>query len=280
MEAKRVLGVPSRSKLSLCLTLFWILASPIIIIGFASRGRNGFNENLLQEVSRVNLSVQDGRPVAKAISLLEAKYGWIITYEDPRYSYADDIEDVTEKVRRDLNKYPKGAAPKVLVPKEGTLSFDYNVMSQTNVSPDPVVIVRQLLAAQAASANAGKFRMEKGDNIIHVIPTAIKDKSGRLTPQKSVLDIVVTLPAKERTGLETLQTLCAAISTAAHVRVVVGIVPIGLFLQHKDQYGTAGRKAREVLVQLFERVGKGMRLSWQLFYDPGLRMYALNIHVV
>lgn len=279
MHANRPTGGVRPRQTLLC----WIcctVAALTMIAGVAERGRAGLRENVLQGTTSVNLSVEDARPVAKAITTLEAKYGWIITYEDPRYAYADDIADVTETVRRDLQKYPKGAAPKVLVPKGGVLSFNYDVMGQTSIPSDPAVVVRQLLAAQAASANGGKFRLEKGEKIVHVIPTAIRDRSGRLRSQEPVLDTVVTLAAKERTAFQTLEDLCAAISKATQMRVIVGTVPLRLFLQHKDQYGTAGRKAREVLVQLFERVGNGIRLSWQLLYDPGLKMYVLNIHSV
>jgi hypothetical protein len=42
------------------------------------------------------LTVQDARPVAKAIQELENRYGWRITYEDPPYIHNSDITDVTE----------------------------------------------------------------------------------------------------------------------------------------------------------------------------------------
>lgn len=271
--------VPTDSKQGKTLVLMGIclaMAGIVVTPGFAVRERSGLHENVLQE-PKVNLSVQDGRPVAKAITMLEARYGWTITYEDPPYVYAGDIADVTDKVRRDLDKYPKGAAPRVLVPKGGELSFDYNVTSQAGLPPDPVVVVQQLLTA---SARYGKFRLEKDHGIIHVIPTAIRSISGKWGPTKSVLDTLITLPAKERTGMQTLEAVCAAISNATQMRVVVGTVPLNLFMQHKDHQGAAGQKARQVLVQLFERMSNGKSLSWRLLYGPGTKMYVLNIHVV
>jgi hypothetical protein len=68
------------------------------------------------------LSVNDGSPVAKAIEELVARYGYVITYEDPRYAYEGDLQDVTTQVRRDLDQYPPGKAPKVIVPRGGKLS--------------------------------------------------------------------------------------------------------------------------------------------------------------
>ena len=280
MQSKQVLGEARSGKTCVPVVLCLAVLGIVIIPSFAARGRGALRENASQEFKKVNLSVQDARPLAKAIVVLEAQYGWIITYEDPRYVYADDVDDVTEKVRRDLDKYPKGEAPKVLVPKGGELSFEYDVLSQTNLPRDPGAVVQRLLAAQAASGLSGTFRMEKRDEFIHVIPTAIKGRLGKLMPHKSVLDAVITLPAKERTGLQTLEALCSAVSKATQMRVVVGAVPFGLFLQHKDQQGVAGQKAREFLVQLLESIAKGKKLSWQLLYDPGMKIYALNIHVV
>ncbi len=277
MKANRVPRDAGRSQACLLIVLSIAVFRLVIMPGFAA-SRLELPENVPQRVNKINISVQDGRPVAKAIMILEAKYGWVITYEDPRYVHADDIADVTEKVRRDLHKYPRGRAPKVLVPKGGALSFDYDDRSQTKLPRDPGVVVQQLLIAQAASANGGKFRMEKGDNIIHVIPTAIKASSGKLAAHKSVLDAVITLPPKERNGLQALEAVCAAVSKATQTRVMVGTIPLNLFLQHKVEHGARSRKARQALVQLLQNVNHGMNLSWQLFYDPGMKIYVLNIH--
>lgn len=232
-----------------------------------------------QRNQKTNLSVEDSRPVAKAITILEATYGWVITYEDPPYAYAGDIDDITEKVRKDLDKFKPGQAPKVLIPKERTLSFEYDV-GQTNLPSDPALVVQRLLDAHRASGGSGEFIIEKVDKIIHVIPSSIRDKSGKLTHTKPVLDAVIGLPAKQRNGLQTLQAMCDAISKAAHVRVVVGTVPIGLLVHHEDKKGVTFGKARQALVEFLQRLGNGVHFSWQLLYGPDAKMYALNIHVV
>ncbi len=241
---------------------------------------NGLGRQVDGAEEKVKISVEDPRPLAKAITMLEARFGWVITYEDPRYVNASEMTDVTEKVRRDLNKFRPGEAPRVLIPKGGAFVFDYDTSGDSTGPPDPVPVVQRLLAAYAASGHAGRFRMEKGDKIIHVVPTAIKDISGKLAPQESVLDVVITLPAKEKTGLQTLEALCAAVSKSVHLRVVVGMIPTGLFLQHKDHQEIKTMKARDALVRLLDRTANGTKLSWQLLYDPGLKMYALNIHPV
>src|SRR5262245_50324575 len=77
-------------------------------------------------VPKVSFSASDARPVAFAAKMLEETYGWIITYEDPPYANADDLVDVTETVRRDLDKYKPGEAPKVFAPKGGSFAFEFD----------------------------------------------------------------------------------------------------------------------------------------------------------
>lgn len=229
---------------------------------------------------RVKISVEDPRPVAKAITMLESQFGWVITYEDPRYVNANDISDVTELVRKDLPKFKPGKAPKVLIPKGGAFAFEYDGSSDSKERSDPKLIVQKLLTAHDTSGNAGRFRLESGDQITHVLPAAIKDISGRVVPQTSLLDVAISIPAKERNGLQMLEALCAEVVSPFNCALWSERLPYGLLLRHKENQGVESAKARDFLIQLLERAGNGTRLSWQLFYDPGLRMYALNIHPV
>ena len=54
---------------------------------------------VLAQATRVDYIVDDPRPVAAAIDELTSRYGYLITYEDPPYSYSDDVKDVTAEVR-------------------------------------------------------------------------------------------------------------------------------------------------------------------------------------
>jgi hypothetical protein len=69
-----------------------------------------------------SISVDDPRPLAKAADMFEGRYGWIITYEDPRYEHVTDLEDVTESVRRSSS--PK-SAHRVLIPRGGSFSYSF-----------------------------------------------------------------------------------------------------------------------------------------------------------
>jgi hypothetical protein len=238
----------------------------------AVRGRDS------QGASQIKLSVEDPRPVAEAILKLEAKHGWIITYEDPRYVHESEIADVTLKVRRDLDKYKPGEAPRVFVPRGGVLEFTYDVVPNTNLPTDPARVVQKLLDAQAARGNGGRFRLETVGQIMHVIPTMIKNREGALVPQESVLDTIISLPAEDRTVYRKMESICAAIHRATGIPVVLGTIPDNWFSRERDQQGAKNQKARDVLVSTFESMDSGTNLSWQLFYGPGTKRYSLNIH--
>lgn len=44
----------------------------------------------------IEIRVDDPRPLASVTQELEWRYGWIVTYEDPRHEYSGDIQDVTQ----------------------------------------------------------------------------------------------------------------------------------------------------------------------------------------
>lgn len=264
----------NRQSVGRLLAVCFALTTLFVPLSFAVCGRGS------QGVSEIKLSVEDQRPVAKAIEMLEAKYGWVITYEDPRYVHNSEVNDVTLKVRKDLDKFKPGEAPKVLVPKGGVLEFTYEVSPGTNLPNDPAMVVLKLLDAQAARNHGGRFRLESSGKTMHVIPTAIKNSGGVLTSQESVLDTFISLSAEDRTVERKLESICAAISQATGIPVNLGAYPSNLFHQRRDQRGAANQRARDVLVNTFESLGNGSKLSWQLFYSASLKMYLLNIHLV
>jgi len=239
----------------------------------------------VQVAGTEHLSVNNGRPVAEAAWELEKRYGWVITYEDPIYVNGSEINDVTLQVRRDLDKYKPGEAPKVLVPRGGSLAITFNLTSDDNNPVHPESVVQKLLEANGAAGNGGSFRLEVSGPLVHVIPTAYKNITGTLVPLQPVLDSLISIPAEERTGIQSLKALCAAVSEVTQTKVVVGTVDRNLFAGHSYQLGAKDEKARNFLVRLLGKVRVAGRLddtdlSWRLLFDPTEKFYALNIHGV
>jgi hypothetical protein len=227
-----------------------------------------------------HLSTEYGRPLAEAIQMLETRYYFVITYEDPRYVHASEIEDVTEKIRRGPDKFGPGKGPRVIVPKGGVLSFDYDE-ALARQSDYHLTLVQQLVDANLAQGNAGRFRVEQQGALIHVIPTAIKNERGKVVAQSSVLDAVISVPKAERSGMQTLDAICAAVSQVTGTKVVFSGGPFNnLYLRYRNEEGITRKPARDALAEILAKIGNGSLLSWQLLYEPGMKMYGLNVHVV
>ena len=243
---------------------FWIFAVVISSVAIAS----GWSQQ------RERVSVKDSRPVAGAIMSLETKFGRVITYEDPPWVHPDDLDDVTESVRRDLQKYAPGKAPRVIVPRVAELNVEFS-------RNDPVeVVLTEVLSASEHATSSATFRIDETNGIIHVIPTSIKGASGETIPIRSMLETPVQLPAQERNGMQMLEAWVDAVSASSKQRIIIGAAPLNLFLTYKDDKDLTSQNARDALTEILARFGKGRKLSWQLFYDPGQKIYAINIHLV
>jgi hypothetical protein len=255
--------------------LLFLLCSATIAVVILTVAGSG-----MSEPNKKQISVNDPRPVALAAETLEKKYGWIITYEDPPYIHESELVDVTEKVRRDLDKFKPGQAPKVFIPKGGDLTFEYSIDPGTKKPADSAVVVQHLLDAYAIAGNPGVFRLDRDGERLHIVASAVKDKDGVLVSRRSILDVSITLPAQKRDGLELLEAFCSAVSQASGTRVVLASAPLTLFYRYQTESGAKGQWARDFLTHEFDQMGNDFKLSWKLLFDPDSKSYFLNIHVV
>ena len=239
-----------------------------VVVTVAGRGMDEPKETL---------SVNDPRPVALAAEILEKKYGWIITYEDPQFAYEGDLVDVTETVWKN---YVPGQARRVLVPKGGELAFEYDIDAVTKRPANAAVVVQQLLDAYAIAGNPGVFRLEQNGQRVHIIAVASKAKNGVLTPYQPVLDTLITVPPQKRTGAEFLTAFCDAISKVSGTSVVLGSVPLNRLYRFETKSGAQDQKARDFLSNELDRMSTNVKWSWKLLFDPVSKTYYLNIHAV
>jgi hypothetical protein len=226
------------------------------------------------------LAVEGPRPVATAIQRLIQTYGYRISYEDPRYVYAEDLEDVTAKYSR-VAEPAAGKAPaaRLLVPKGGKFTVD------VQPSKGAEAVLKQTILASAAASPGQRFQVRKDDGMYHVVPTGARDRNGNPAPHTSVLDSAISLPMKERTAYETIVALCGAISAASGVKVEVGMTG---FESHggdpasepKYPLGAEAEPARAVLKRALDEFGKTReQLTWMLLFGNQTtdNAYALNL---
>jgi hypothetical protein len=226
-------------------------------------------------------TVLASRPVADAIRVIERLYGWPITYEDPPWLYAGDLEDVTSRVRND-GKSAGDGVPRILRPRGGTFVFRGD-----NLQPPPLNKRSPEAAARAAifemlksySASIGGveiFTLTDSDGLFHVIPVQRKDSSGKLEKIVPLLDTPVSIPGKPTTLSALVNGICRSLTESAGTSVgtwmAVNSSPTYIAVN-------PGESARSVLSRASAEQKPPGPLSWALLYIPALG-YRLELHWV
>jgi hypothetical protein len=244
-----------------------------------------------QAVRQMRLFIDDPRPLAKAAELLELRHGLQVTYEDAEYRYSGDVVDVTRRVVKPEYLKADSQLKKVFIPKGGSMDLTYEINAITRKPDNPGLLIQSLLNAHRNYDYPGVFSSQQVGKTFHIAPSQVKNESGLFIATSSPLDTLISLPEGEQTGLNVLKLLCEEINKRwSGSKVVLGTVPINLLNQSKVVVRAANEPARTVLLRAFselrwsdpqvERLIPKKILSWQLFYGPDVKMYALNIHVV
>jgi hypothetical protein len=233
--------------------------------------------SLSRAQTKETTSVTSPRPVREVILQWEKQYGWVIPYEDPRFVYDGDLEDITEKVRRDL-KPGEAIAPskRIIGARERQLSVTYDVPKATNDDEAKLEAVKQLV--NAFSENAGTtFLISQSETRVHVSPGMVRDVSGKLQPSRPMLDTIISVPAQERNGGQFLHALCDALTAASGYTVFVGLIPSNDMHQFHTNVGYENVPTRQALENFLDSMPNGDRYTWALLFQKD---YALNIHWV
>jgi hypothetical protein len=240
--------------------------------------------------SATQLYIDDPRPVAKAAEELVARYGYVITYEDPPLAYEGDLQDVTTQVRRDLDRHPLGKAPKIVVPRGGSLTV--RLPSSASVNTQTIAsVLGQLVSAHSIRNQGGRFRVVQVGDVFHVVPTEIRDRNGNWIAQSSVLDTPISLPMEDRSELEMIDAVVKAVSSAAHAKIYIsGGFGMGISVPDRPasyRLGADNERARDVLMRALVLLNdpkagtwRPQRQRWQMLYDSDDKTYFLDISPV
>lgn len=221
------------------------------------------------------ISVSDRRPLAKASEELESRYGWVVGYEDPPWQDPGEMADVTEQVRRDPRPAGQG---RVLVPRGGTLAWEFNVDPINGLPSDPAAMLNGMIEAHEEAGNPGGFRWEGRGTRFDIVPVGMRDVHGQPAAVAPILNTRINLEGGQRSVLDVVHEIAASLSNAGPYPVTVGQVLVNLFRQQQTSISAQGETARDVLHRLTGTLNEP--ISYQLFYDPGLKFYALNLHVI
>ncbi len=246
---------------------FLTLLLPAVFCTFEAVSTAGMQSQALR------ISVDDPRPMASAIEILEKRHGWVITYEDPPYVDPNEMSDVTQAVRKDYDSQK----PRVLVPRGGPFSVDYTIQSGA-LAPQEAGVLERVVQAHNSTGNPGVFRLLRTGSVFHVVPSMSRNLQGSIQQHNPVLDTIVSAPAGTRTAYEQLETILAQVSKSARVSLKAGTTPLNWLANTRVEGSVTNESARAALVRLLS--SSSTKFSWQLFYGPMTNDYVLNIHVV
>lgn len=202
----------------------------------------------------LRISVDDARPLWKAIRTLAELRGWQISYEDPQYSGSDLVDRTIVK---------RGGA-QAFLPRGGRIDLDLTG------AESPQAALQLLIHENTPRNNPGLFRVQTVGSMLVVTPA-----------HGSPLDSLVSLPGKDRTLDEFLRDI-------AEILTRVGPVPVhgpGMLVGPAQRFSFAcdNEPARNVLARVLESVtAAGSRhplYVWDLLYAPNYG-YVLNVHSV
>lgn len=218
------------------------------------------------------LSVNDPRPLAEAVKLIEQRCGCPITYEDPVFAERDTI-DISGQVATN------GSRP-LLVPAGGVFTFTTQAIRGDDNSEHVSEALRRLLDTYSLTGFPGKFRVTQSHGVFHV------------APEQAVLDTPITIRLERVSASQAIDTILAAVKKATGANIGMGGIASNLLNQQRVSLAVEDRTAAETLTTVFAQVDDRAlkledrhvvvvekRLSWQLFYQIGWG-YALNLHAV
>lgn len=211
------------------------------------------------------ITVDDPRPVKAAVAELERKYGWIITYEDPPFVHADDLDDLTVGA---------SGGKRALTPKRRRLVVE--LPSRTAVTRRDGTVIQAVLDANEKSNPSQRFRLLQSDFGFHVVPAFGRDQSGHVTPVAVVLDTRVDMRLANVPASDVLEQLCQKLSGSQNPRIAIGTVPEGLLRTKRVSVTVTNARARDVLVDVLRQLD--VPLTWRLLYSPSApQAYFLNV---
>ena len=241
------------------------------------------------------IDVIDARPVSVALQLITNRYPIDLTYEDPRYTFYGDLEDITLEVRTDLHLYadPRNA-PRVIVPtRNRRLRAQVSIGSALNPSEVAIAAIETVIAAQHEAGSGGRFRVERSSDAVHVVPTEVRNENGEFVPQDVLLSTRITIPAQELSGLGMVSKICEAVSLAisgtystepdaSQLENVLKPrrVPTGTLGRYRGVLEADNEPVRDVLLRMLRAISD--REAWQVFveYDPVYENYWISIRAL
>jgi hypothetical protein len=224
----------------------------------------------------VHILANNPRPLAQALDALREKYGWSVSYEDPRWLFKSDWKEAAG-TPADSNAplFPAGGRFAAEFP--ASLAASAPPASAQTSSAEEEKAVRLIVEAYNRGDNPGRFELRKSTpGNLSVVGVAAHDAKGQVSPQKAIFDSLLTLPRSQRSATETIQLLCEKLSSISGTNVSLGVTPRNLLDHNQVTVGGAEVAARDLLLEILTLTHGNC--YWRLLFDPNSKGYLLNLH--
>jgi hypothetical protein len=224
--------------------------------------------SITQTEHTIHIVANSPRPLAQIVDALHLKYGWVIDYEDPRYSSQLDIVE-----RPGVN------GMHLSLPAGGAFSADVPAGDPTTEPPPEDKTLQAILDAYDQSKNPGRFGLRKNeDGSFALVGIGAADEKGKIAVQEAALDLAITIPTAQRSATATLNLILEKLAAQSHGHFTLGVTPRRLLDYTDVKVGGTKVQARMLLASALQATGHTM--YWHLLFDPGSKGYFLDIHAV
>ncbi|MGO9575573.1 MAG: hypothetical protein ACLPTQ_14745 [Terriglobales bacterium] len=246
-----------------------VLGMGAVVVG-AQVARPQFigDATVTQTDRKASIYANDPRPLDQAIRAIRRQYGWIVDYEDPSYGPNDLVDDTDAKWRK-AHPDAKGVTRVAGGAFRVDLTLADDISSGSNGEQ---FLLHDLITQYNESGNRGRFELRR-ETPKRFSVVGIGAANGDVKP---LLDTVITIPAEERTTIDSIRLVLRAISEKSGCKVEDGTGPINT-LTASSKIGGQERPAREILSKLASATP--LPLVWILLYDADNAMYFFNLDV-
>ena len=217
-----------------------------------------------------------GVPLAQAVAVVSAEYGWAIHYEDPPYQSKYDVMDGVNPQYRATHP----DTPIVPVPSGGAFQSTYPETSNMWVSTSmEQQVLEKIVSDYNLSGNPGNFAVRQlSDGSFDVVGISVRNDSGALVAIAPVLDTQISIPLEARTFDGTITTVLNALTTKTGFGMVIGAVPMNALNSPWTGITVGGSiaPARDLLMSAIDPMMKN-HYVWDLLYRPRDQRYVFNL---
>jgi hypothetical protein len=215
----------------------------------------------------IHIVANSPRPLAQTLDALQQKYGWVVDYEDPQFISKLDLVETEDPGSRAPNSKLPGH-----LPAGGPFTVEFPAGT-----PDEEKTLQLVVDSYNRSDNPGRFELRSSKpGGFFVVGAEARDARGKISHQRVILDVPITLAAQPRTASDTLKLICRKIAVQRGIPVRVGMSPRRLLDGASVTVGGTKVSARDLLLQTLASTHR--RLYWRLLFDPNSKGYFFDVH--